>query len=187
MASPSLDAGTSVPDGTMPLSRIFLLCFAAGIAIGYFAVARPSRVEPQDAQPAASSPVAAPASHPHVGTHAPVAATPHKPTAAARSERQSLTARAPNLSRDAASPPKEPADDVARAQAQRLASDEPLTREDVRVLLEQVLAGKLPRDLTAKDYDRLADAVLRVRAAERILQTVEESPETTRVRAAQQN
>lgn len=78
-----------------------------------------------------------------------------------------------------------PAGAVA-AKARRLAAREPYEREDLRRLLERVLAGKLrDRELGPQDYDRLVDAALRLRAALRVLRGTEESAATAQVRDEQ--
>jgi hypothetical protein len=82
---------------------------------------------------------------------------------------------------------REPARAAARAEAQaaKLAADELLTRGQVRSTLEKVLAGKLPdRELTLSNYERLTDAVLEIRAANRVLKGIPESATTSELRAA---
>jgi len=51
-----------------------------------------------------------------------------------------------------------------------------LSRKDVRGLVERVFKGKLAdRELTPRDYDRLVDAVMRLRSALRIVRRADES------------
>jgi hypothetical protein len=54
---------------------------------------------------------------------------------------------------------------------------DPLSRKDVRALVERVFKGKLAdRELAPRDYDRLVDAVMRLRSALRVVRRGGESP-----------
>ena len=70
------------------------------------------------------------------------------------------------------------------AQAAHLAAAEARTRTEIRSSLEQLLPDKVTdRELTSASYDRLADAVLAIRAANRVLKGIPYSPETAALRA----
>jgi hypothetical protein len=65
-----------------------------------------------------------------------------------------------------------PADANAPARPAPSPAEDAPSRREVRALIARVLADKLPdRQLTARDYDRLTDAVLRLRAANRAAQS----------------
>ena len=86
------------------------------------------------------------------------------------------------------SPPRHDDEGAARSKAQktaeRLAANEPLTPEQLHGMLERTFEGKLhDRELTPSEYDRLADAVFKIRASQRVLQGIPESEDTSAVRA----
>jgi hypothetical protein len=153
----------------MPLIRIFVLCFVAGIAGGYLLWPR-SGLAPIVAPPAEMLDV------------------PAKPVAPLVATRETPRAAKPVARAPAPAPRLPPVESLANLEGDRdkvaeLVADEKLSPVDVRVLLEQVLAGKLPRQLSTRDYDRLTNAVMRVRAAERVLRGVDESAANAELRA----
>jgi len=79
----------------------------------------------------------------------------------------------------------EPTDvETAQAKAARLAAKETYTRAQIHSLLQTSMQGKLSdRELTPSDYDRLADAILRIRASQRVLQGIGESDPGSEVRS----
>jgi hypothetical protein len=80
----------------------------------------------------------------------------------------------PHAAHRSASAPSEV--EQAVAEATRLAGRERLSHDEVRGFLQEALAGKLPdRELGERDYDELADAVLELRAAQRVARGMEDS------------
>jgi hypothetical protein len=161
------------------LSRIFLVFFAIGIAAGYASW--------RQSAPSATPP-SVPAAEPATSLNKPlIAEKPHASESLAEVEERAPIASL-NVTRPGAPPPAAPPKIPSetrqlRAKADALAADEPLDPEQVRVLLEQVLTGKLPKELSPRDYDRMAQAFLRARAAERVLKGLDETPETEPIRA----
>ena len=85
--------------------------------------------------------------------------------------------------------PRAPAErtdaDRAAAKAAQLAANERLSREEVREFLQEALAGKLAdRELTPVDYEQLTDAVLKLRAAQRVARGLEENRASAESRTA---
>lgn len=112
---------------------------------------------------------------------APVAAT------AAPSLPQAGPAPAPSAAASAPTPqgarPKPTDVQKALAKATRLAAKETYSHEQLHSLLQKSMAGKLSdRELTPSEYDRLADAILRIRASQRVLQGIDESDPGSEVR-----
>jgi hypothetical protein len=160
--------------GAMDLKRVFLVSIAVGalVALVYARnVGRGSGTEPKvKAMQGEASTV------PAVGSSKP------KPTIAEPVEQPATEHSVPQA-------PAHHSDDAAarataRKSAERLAADEPLTREELNATLKRTFESKLhDRELTPSEYDRLADAVFKVRASQRVLQGLRESEETSAVRA----
>jgi hypothetical protein len=170
----------------MTLTRIFLLCFVAGVAAGYLLrpPAGPVLVETASEPAIIDAPSDVPPA-PLVATREPDerAEQPEPPDSPTPAPPAAPPAPAPAAPAQAA--PALAALESELAKADALAAEEPLKAEDVRALLEQVLAGRLPRELSPQDYDRLTDAVMRVRAAERVLSGVDETEVSAELRAEQ--
>ena len=152
----------------MDLRRVFLLSIVAGalLALVYFRdTDRNSHTDPDTRAKIAGSTESAPE---------PKSASPPPPAP-----------RTDDLAANAAS---HGAETAARSKAQktaeRLAADEPLTREELTTTLKRTFESKLhDRELTPSDYDRLADSVFKIRASQRVLQGMPESDDTSAVRA----
>jgi hypothetical protein len=73
--------------------------------------------------------------------------------------------------------------EIAQAKAEDAAGAETLSRAQLETMLTTTLSGKLgDRELTSTDYSRLVDAILRIRAAQRVLDTIPESDPGASVR-----
>jgi hypothetical protein len=156
------------------LSHVFLVTLAAGCALGYWTSDRSDA--PATTATSLSSP-AAPIGERRVRPEREAAEPPASP----------IQAKGPAVSsKQAIAAPAEPTEaELAHEKAERLAAKEPLDRDNIRELLEQAFDGRLERELSASDYERLADAFLRVRAAERIIRRVDESAASAELLAAQ--
>ena len=83
--------------------------------------------------------------------------------------------------------PPPPADANPQARPAAPPAEDASSRREVRALIARVFDGKLPdRQLTARDYDRLTDAVLRLRAANRAAQSGGESSDAATLNAQHQ-
>jgi hypothetical protein len=140
---------------TVRFTAIVALSLAAAVA-AYVEFGR--HTEPRSvAVPAAPAQGAAPP----LARVAPSPAPANPPSVA----RPQPVAREPNASHVATVPPDLP---PARDR---------LSRKDVRGLVERVFKGKLAdRELAPRDYDRLVDAVMRLRSALRIVRRDDASP-----------
>ena len=151
----------------MRLATIFGLSLATGAAIVHLTLGRESDV-PGTTDTTATSPVEREAPAPSPTTSPTVGAAGTGPPQVA----------------PAAERPRAPADEptpaeVAAAKAAHLAARERLSRAELRDLLEGALEGRLAdRELAPHDYGRLADAVLRLRSAQRVLRNMDESAAT---------
>lgn len=173
-------------------THVFLLSVAAGAAATVLYARIFSSQPAGEAPKAASAPPrgAAPAKKtamvPKAGAERPATgaagvARPAAPPAVAPAAPAPAPANPPA---PAAAAPEPTALEIAQANAARLAAQEPLTHELIRGMLEKTLAGKLiDRELTASEYDRLADALLRIRASQRVLEGIPESDPGAEVRA----
>ena len=139
-------------------SLLFVALLLASIGVGLYVRGVTSR----SAKPGDAAPVAAPAAE-------------RRSSWSAGSDGDS----APQAERDAMRSAAH-----IEAEAARLAAAETRTRNQIRSTLEQVLAGKLAdREITPSNYDRLADAVLEIRAANRVLKGIPYSEATADLRA----
>jgi hypothetical protein len=159
----------------MDLKRIFLLSLAAGAVVALVYVRNAGDV---------SHSVDAPIAHDAIP-----AADSNTKVAEPPSDSAAPSAGAPRTEGLAApAPPRHDDDSAARSKAQktaeRLAANETLTREQLHGMLERTFEGKLhDRELTPSEYDRLAEAVFKIRASQRVLQGIPESEDTSAVRA----
>jgi len=115
-------------------------------------------------------------------------ASPAAATAAPSPRSATATPQAVATRAAAGAPPiaPPPADGSSAARAPAPADDAP-SRREVRGLIARVLDGRLPdRQLTARDYDRLTDAVLRLRAANRTTRDAGETSDAATLNAQQQ-
>jgi len=62
-----------------------------------------------------------------------------------------------------------------------------MSHREARGLVERVVKDRLAVDLSSQEYDRLADAVLRLRAAARKLRTADDSPSGMAIRARERD
>jgi hypothetical protein len=143
-------------------TAIFALSIAAGVA-AYLGLGR--HTEPRSA--AAPRATAPPLTRDANDAAPPVARLEPSPASArpASAVTPQSVAREPNAA------------DVATAQPDVPPARDRLSRKTVRALVERVFKGKLAdRELTPRDYDRLVDAVMRLRSALRSLRRDDESP-----------
>jgi len=153
--------------------QVFLLSLAIGAAATVlygrvFTPAMPASTErPTQGRQAAS------------GVEPPLAKTERPHAAAATVPPPKVPAAGPRAARPEPTPLE-----TAQAKAARLAAKETYSREQLHSLLQTTLAGKLTdRELGSGDYDRIADAILRIRASQRVLRGINESDPGSDVRA----
>jgi hypothetical protein len=150
------------PAAIIRLATVFAVSLAAGATVVFLGLDRRAE-RPPPPVPAA------------VGDR-PEAALPGTPAGAERVPPASLPGE--SLPTAGAPPaPEEPAGaagTVARGDVPPARA--PLPRAEVRHALERALAGRLAdRELTPQDYDRLVDAVIRLRTARRLMRGAGES------------
>jgi hypothetical protein len=167
----------------MQLSRIFLVCFVLGIAGGYVFLRRPA--------PPAAPQTAAGTARPEPATSLNdplIAKRPHSKESLAEVETRppiaSLNVTRPEpVAPEVETPPAAVTETgQIRARAEELAGAESMDPEQARVMLEQALTGKLPKEPSPREYDQIAQAFLRARAAERVLSGLDETPATELIR-----
>ncbi len=145
---------------TARLAAIFGLALAAGVA-GYFWLGRSARVRSETGSGAPARPTASVARQ---------ATPPYTNAQAAALAPSPGLAKSPSTARAEPVAPHSTAADAAAAHIDRADEGDRLSRKTARGLLERTFKGKLTdRELQDRDYDRLTDAVLRLRSALRIL------------------
>lgn len=150
----------------MRLIALFSVSVAIGFA-GYFIVTGPG-TQPERTAFDSPAPAGKESEASRKATPAPSLVTPSMPTAARRPAR-----RTEDRTRPAPPPLSLGRVEVAERRAEAAAARERLDRSDVRAMLEAALGSMLPdREFSEEEAERLTDAVLRIRAARRVLKRV---------------
>ena len=157
---------------SMQLKRVFLLSIVVGalVAMVYARSVRTgSGVDASSNRDVVSSGAGPAAEQPKLGASAPLSRERETAAGGAASERSGAPAKASAQ---------------AEKTAGRLAANETLTPDQLHGMLVRTFEGKLhDRELTPSEYDRLANAILKIRASQRVLNGVPDSADTAELRA----